>query len=535
MTAPILPAPGVSGPSTPPPDSVTTATIVDGEVMTVDIDDGAVTDAKVAAANKDGADGVPSMRTLGTGAGQAAAGTHGAQHTDGTDPLGAITMPDDTALAFGAVPDGVITWQDANDRWLFNATHVNAKVVFSLGANTSSSEFAVWSLAGVALFRVDGAGLFDFNGSDIDLDPTGDFDLSMDLTRVITLRMADNQSAALRLREGANDYLRINTLNGSELLEISACEFAFSGTDFDLDPTGDVTLNMDPTKTLTMTVADDLANALLIEGAGSIPYISVKTSNGTEQVEFGNTTTNPIFRQAGTGQVAFNGNVDIWLGLDVRAGNITHQGGDIDLDPTGDFTLDLLAGKNATITMSNTSALTLDIGDALATAFKVTEEANGYLVVDTTNGSEVVTFGNATTNPNYNFEGSGAVSFDGPVSIPKDATSLSIGVGGDLSLHHTSNKSFITNTLGDLVLDNTPNTGVSLIMRLGSNDANTNFEVQSNAEVALLTIDGAGSMGFFGAAPAPKPDVSGSRAGNAALADLLTELATLGLITDSSS
>lgn len=42
-------------------------------------------------------------------------------------------------------------------------------------------------------------------------------------------------------------------------------------------------------------------------------------------------------------------------------------------------------------------------------------------------------------------------------------------------------------------------------------------------------------IGFFQAAPIAKPAVTGSRGGNAALADLLTDLALLGLITDSSS
>lgn len=49
-------------------------------------------------------------------------------------------------------------------------------------------------------------------------------------------------------------------------------------------------------------------------------------------------------------------------------------------------------------------------------------------------------------------------------------------------------------------------------------------------------IGGIGSvMGFFGATPIAKPTVTGSRGGNAALASLLTQLATLGLITDSTS
>ena len=42
-------------------------------------------------------------------------------------------------------------------------------------------------------------------------------------------------------------------------------------------------------------------------------------------------------------------------------------------------------------------------------------------------------------------------------------------------------------------------------------------------------------IGFYGAAPVAKPAVTGSRGGNAALASLITALAQLGLITDSTS
>jgi hypothetical protein len=43
------------------------------------------------------------------------------------------------------------------------------------------------------------------------------------------------------------------------------------------------------------------------------------------------------------------------------------------------------------------------------------------------------------------------------------------------------------------------------------------------------------TLGFYGAAAVTKPTVTGSRGGNAALASLLTALATLGLITDSTT
>jgi hypothetical protein len=42
-------------------------------------------------------------------------------------------------------------------------------------------------------------------------------------------------------------------------------------------------------------------------------------------------------------------------------------------------------------------------------------------------------------------------------------------------------------------------------------------------------------IGFLGASAVAKPTVTGSRGGNAALASLLTALASLGLITDSST
>jgi len=50
------------------------------------------------------------------------------------------------------------------------------------------------------------------------------------------------------------------------------------------------------------------------------------------------------------------------------------------------------------------------------------------------------------------------------------------------------------------------------------------------------TLDGAANqVGFYGASPASKPTITGSRGGNAALASLITALATLGLITDNTT
>lgn len=53
--------------------------------------------------------------------------------------------------------------------------------------------------------------------------------------------------------------------------------------------------------------------------------------------------------------------------------------------------------------------------------------------------------------------------------------------------------------------------------------------------LTLSTTGSAASIGFLGASPIARPSVTGSRGGNAALASLLTALANLGLITDSST
>ena len=50
-----------------------------------------------------------------------------------------------------------------------------------------------------------------------------------------------------------------------------------------------------------------------------------------------------------------------------------------------------------------------------------------------------------------------------------------------------------------------------------------------------IGTDSAQKLGFWGATPVSKPTVTGSRDGNAALADLLTKLASMGLITNSTS
>lgn len=62
--------------------------------------------------------------------------------------------------------------------------------------------------------------------------------------------------------------------------------------------------------------------------------------------------------------------------------------------------------------------------------------------------------------------------------------------------------------------------------------ANLILDTATGSKIGTSTTQ---KMGFWNATPVVKPTVTGSRGGNAALASLLTQLATMGLLTDSSS
>lgn len=75
-------------------------------------------------------------------------------------------------------------------------------------------------------------------------------------------------------------------------------------------------------------------------------------------------------------------------------------------------------------------------------------------------------------------------------------------------------------------------TGSGGVMRLRCTSGGFScFDVGTDGSLRHLSS----KLGFYGASTIAKPAITGSRGGNAALASLLTQLATLGLITDSTT
>ena len=89
------------------------------------------------------------------------------------------------------------------------------------------------------------------------------------------------------------------------------------------------------------------------------------------------------------------------------------------------------------------------------------------------------------------------------------------------------------------------NAGSNFVIRVFADDGSTILctPIQVTRTTGLLAVGSSGTglqlagnaHGFFGATPIAKPAITGSRSGNAALASALTQLAALGIITDSST
>jgi len=128
------------------------------------------------------------------------------------------------------------------------------------------------------------------------------------------------------------------------------------------------------TGTWSFSMTDNTANAFdIVEGANE--YLSIDTTNSSELITFGNATTNPGFTFVGSGVLTAT-SVAATITTAAQP-NITSLGTLTALNVTGD------------------SLFTLT--DNTANAFDIVEGANEYLSIDTTNSSELITFGEDTT------------------------------------------------------------------------------------------------------------------------------------------
>lgn len=271
--------------------------------------------------------------------------------------------------------------------------------------------------------------------------------------------------------------------------------------------------------------------------------------NSTLVLEAGASSTNKpasLVNTGSTGVLAITGTTGVTVSdsvatLSLNAGALTENAlASVDLSPSG--SVSIAAGTTAqmsgtTVSLSGTTAVSAIVPDNTANAFRVLEGANEYVKVTTTNSSEAITLGNATTNPaittlgtgqitlagNVNATGgldvtgaaltvasqaitqtgSGQVDFVGNVDasagvdIDADSQALTVGASADFSLLHNGTDTLVTNTTGNLRFDNQAVTG-KVQIDLGTDDGNTAFEVRNNSGAVLASMTGAGVSTGFG-------------------------------------
>jgi hypothetical protein len=286
------------------------------------------------------------------------------------------------------------------------------------------------------------------------------------------VNVVSNNSSAPAIRARAAGPL-LSLYNASNILK------------FEIDNTGAITTAASTTFTsLTTTGAVSVGTTLAVTGASTL----------TGDVSVGGTLTV-------TGTTTLNS------GLSGTTATFSST-----LNATGNTTLGGTLGVTGAATLSSTLAVT---GNAtIGGTFGVT----GYttLAGGQANGDWAI-FGNLSafgSGKAYRFRTNGS-------SLDLEAT------GVDLILSNWSGTNF----------DGTQRSYLRFAANaLASQWAGKVEFVDALYGTANHTLDGtANQIGFYGTAPAAKQTVTGSRGGNAALASLITALATYGLVTDGSS
>lgn len=104
------------------------------------------------------------------------------------------------------------------------------------------------------------------------------------------------------------------------------------------------------------------------------------------------------------------------------------------------------------------------------------------------------------------------------------STALSVALGNTTG----EGKWFVAGSAGSFMVDTVAgDTGIMV-------STGKTFHVGQTSSTPMLKVNAAG-LGFYGAGPMTRPTITGSRAGNAALASLLTALNARGLVLDSST
>ena len=177
-------------------------------------------------------------------------------------------------------------------------------------------------------------------------------------------------------------------------------------------------------------------------------------------------------------RIYFNGTN--WVNeTEVNAGISAMPDGRIPFVASAALTSDAdLTYTSATDTL-NTKNLSLSLTDNAASPVNIVEGSNIYFRIATTNGSEKITFGNATTNPSVDFVGSGTVN------LGAGGTSgfINLGTGTFTGNNTTTWKFTAGNSAQSIQFRNSADT----VTRLGIDTQNGLVSISGNLSLGVAT------------------------------------------------
>lgn len=208
-------------------------------------------------------------------------------------------------------------------------------------------------------------------------------------------------------------------------------------------------------------IEDNLANAFSVFEGNSVSggYIGINTTDGSEIINFGNSTINPDYTFIGNGELSADNITNILLktssilntvnnGLTSITGN-TAVGTNSYAKLYGssnatkadylEFQSAGSAGISYTIKPSHTHKFELE------GTFSVAQGVNNYLLMDNTFGFEKVDFGSTAKNPDYNFLGNGTATISGSLIASSLTYPTSDGtINQVIETNGAGNLSFVT-------------------------------------------------------------------------------------------
>lgn len=124
-----------------------------------------------------------------------------------------------------------------------------------------------------------------------------------------------------RIRKEANENVTFFHSDATRDWEFSNGNWVFTGANFDLDPTGPFTVDMDAGQTATVTISDNLTNAFRVTD-GTNTYFAAHSDNTDERVVIGSSPLNPEVRLRTTDLVSAG-----VIGTNASDGNFALVGG----------------------------------------------------------------------------------------------------------------------------------------------------------------------------------------------------------------